>query len=353
VNTLCLLLHNPGRAAGFSGRGWDDILVQARQARLLGRLAAHLDQVPGLEVPSAVADVLRGAGIMIAHLHRRARFELRGLEAIARSADYPVVLLKGAAYLAADLPAASGRSLSDIDVLVPKKALARFESALHAAGWKFDETLTSYDEHYYRNWSHELPPLRHPERQYELDVHHTLVQPTSRMRLDTAALFEAIVPIAGTPFFRLGDEDLVLHSAAHLFMTDELRGGLRDVVDMALLCRVFAARDDDFWCALARRGRALGLQRPLFYALDAMRHLIAVPVPEDALSLAAVGRPGPLRTALMRRLIAAHLAPAHPGAATARLSERLLYLRSHWIRMPPLLLARHLLTKAFLRRSVA
>jgi hypothetical protein len=38
--------------------------------------------------------------------------------------------------------------------------------------------------------------------------------------------------------------------------------------------------------------------------------------------------------------------PRHLGPATAR---HLLYIRSHWLRMPPLLLARHLATKAALR----
>jgi hypothetical protein len=49
---------------------------------------------------------------------------------------------------------------------------------------------------------------------------------------------------------------------------------------------------------------------------------------------------------LMRRLIDRLLAPARPGIRSAAVAERLLFIRSHWIRMPPLMLARHLARKA-------
>lgn len=53
----------------------------------------------------------------------------------------------------------------------------------------------------------------------------------------------------------------------------------------------------------------------------------------------------------MDRLIPLALFPEHPDfprqhAARARL---LIYIRSHWLRMPPLLLARHLGYKTWLR----
>lgn len=60
--------------------------------------------------------------------------------------------------------------------------------------------------------------------------------------------------------------------------------------------------------------------------------------------------PPPVR-ALMDRLVPLALFPEHPDfprrrAARARL---LVCVRSHWLRMPPLLLARHLGCKAWLR----
>ena len=68
------------------------------------------------------------------------------------------LLLKGGGYVAAGLPPGTGRRVADIDVLVPRADLARVEQLLRDHGWEFPD-LDPYDERYYREWMHELPPL--------------------------------------------------------------------------------------------------------------------------------------------------------------------------------------------------
>ena len=280
MNELCRLLRDPRTAEQFGSDNWDRLVAQVRAAGVAARLHARLATLDdNSAVPAPVADVLRGSATLVAYLQRRARYELSWLEAIASRADYPIVLLKGVAYLAGGLPCADGRALSDIDVLVPPLALDAFEEALRAAGWGFAEDLTPYDEYYYRTWSHELPPLRRAGAHFELDVHHALIQPTSRSHFDPSSLFERLVPVAGTPFFRLSDVDIILHSAVHLIQSDELRGGIGDVWDIALLCRHFGANEGSFWDDLAARAEGLGLERPAYYALDAARRLLGLTVP--------------------------------------------------------------------------
>jgi len=53
----------------------------------------------------------------------------------------------------------------------------------------------------------------------------------------------------------------------------------------------------------------------------------------------------------MRRLVEAYMAPQDPGSEAARAEEQLLYPRSLWIRMPPLMLASHVLKKALAERG--
>ena len=51
------------------------------------------------------------------------------------------------------------------------------EQLLLHAGWshmKADE----YDQHYYREWMHELPPLQHKERGTVVDLHHGILPVT-------------------------------------------------------------------------------------------------------------------------------------------------------------------------------
>ena len=63
------------------------------------------------------------------------RWEVDRIQFALRSIESPILLLKGAAYLLADLPLAQGRLVSDVDILVPEASLHQVEAALLAAGW--------------------------------------------------------------------------------------------------------------------------------------------------------------------------------------------------------------------------
>jgi hypothetical protein len=55
----------------------------------------------------------------------------------------------------------------------------------------------------------------------------------------------------------------------------------------------------------------------------------------------------------MDRLVPRTLLPRHPDDAVygAEWGRLLLYLRSHWVKMPPLMLIQHLLYKSYVRRA--
>ncbi|WP_162846159.1 nucleotidyltransferase family protein [Seongchinamella sediminis] len=346
MNPLTGALTKPERLDKLNGRQWDELLTLARYTRLTGRLYTLVVQRGVLEtIPPVATDVLIGASIYTDHMQLLVRRELLALNSVLADVDFPVVLLKGAAYLLSGLPAAEGRRMNDIDILVPQANLAEMEERLECAGWGFDETLSAYDNHYYREWSHELPPMRHPNSPIELDVHHNLIQTTGRIKLDASLLFVDLVPVEGTVFTTLSPLDMVLHSATHLFMSDELRGGLRDLVDMHTLSAYFSAQDEQYWQKLAERASELGLQRPLYYAAAAMRRNLHTSIPESAWRTIESGRPPRSVDRIMQRAIDRHIAPENITRLRSPVTEHLLYLRSHWIRMPPLMLARHLVYK--------
>jgi hypothetical protein len=147
---------------------------------------------------------------------------------------------------------------------------------------------------------------------------------------------------------------MVLHSAVHLFFDGEFEHGLRDLVDLHRLLLHFGAQPG-FWDELAARAAELELARPLFYALRYTRRLLHTPVPAPVLAAAAQGSPGRPLLALMDRLFERALLPLHPSCDDrfSALARFLLYIRGNWLRMPPLLLARHLLHKAFLSPKAA
>src|SRR4029077_2467900 len=142
------------------------------------------------------------------------------------------------------------------------------EKHLLARGWEIDE-LEPYDLHYYRKWSHELPPLRHRERGTVLDVHHTILPPRSRLRPDPSAFWRAAVTLPDGSM-ALCPTHMALHVAVHLFQEGfqdgEIAGGLGNLIDFDELCRHFGRRPG-FWEKLVPAAVELGLTRPLLYAL--------------------------------------------------------------------------------------
>ena len=75
-------------------------------------------------------------------------------------------------------PAASGRVFADVDILIAQPLLGEAESLLTLQGWMSDK-LDAYDQRYYRQWMHELPPLQHMRRSSVIDVHHAILPETA------------------------------------------------------------------------------------------------------------------------------------------------------------------------------
>ncbi|MBW7836996.1 MAG: nucleotidyltransferase family protein [Sphingomonadales bacterium] len=346
---LLTVLKNPARQAGLSADAWSQVLYLARACGLLGRVAADAERYGLLDsLAAGVRDQLIGARRVAEMSRTRLLWEMDRVRRATLGSDIKIVLLKGAAYVAAGLPCAAGRVSSDIDVMVGRDSLQWLEATLMAAGWQQVKS-SNYDQQYYRDWMHELPPLRHPERNAVIDIHHTILPPTSRYKPDPAKLL-ANARMIDERFAVFSDTDLLLHSAAHLFADGELRGGLRDLVDQRDLIAEFG-RDAAFWQRLKARAEELGLTRPLAYSLSYAHDLLAAPVPAEVLTDARRALPWPPLRWVMDWCVRAALIPPHlfDRAAGAAVAGELLYIRSHWLRMPPLMLARHLGVKVWRR----
>ena len=215
---LVRTLRSPAVVARFSMSEWDTLIRQARAAGLLARLAHHLRQHGLTAAIPAMALWHFDAAETLADKQRTAvRWELQQLRAALADLDSPLIVLKGAAYVAANLPAAAGRLFNDIDILVPRERLPKAESSLMLAGWHASG-LSEYDKRYYRRWMHEIPPLQHVQRATVIDVHHAILPDTARYHPDPAKLRSRAVAVEGLPgVYVLAAEDRILHSATHLF----------------------------------------------------------------------------------------------------------------------------------------
>jgi hypothetical protein len=358
-------LVNPQGVTNYAPAKWNKLLRVARRAKLLAKLSHRIDRAGVTDqLQPRIADALYSAKIVAEQHNRLVQWETNRISRALLETNIDFVLLKGGAYVVANLPPAQGRLVSDVDIMVPKKQINEVETALANAGWT-PMNLDSYDQRYYRQWMHELPPLRHPARNTVIDVHHTILPESGRLHPDPDKLFDqAHPPIAtdsktesATNLSRalvLSPADMVLHSAAHLFQDGDLAGDLRDLIDLDELLTHFGATEKNFWETLVSRGVEMDLHRPLYYALRFTSRLLGTDIPKDVLKNSETcGKPNMISAALMDQLATRALIPDSDdrNAIGAEAARWLLYVRSHWLRMPPLLLGQHLLRKALRRFS--
>jgi len=345
-------LCDPAGLARLNAAEWDALVRVARRADLLARLAALARQA-GVwqELPEAPQRHLRGAEVLALRQQCELRDEVRHLAEALRPTGVPLLLLKGAAYAMAGHPASLGRMVSDVDILVPQGQLAEVETALMMAGW-VSTHRDAYDQRYYRQWMHELPPMQHLRRGTSVDVHHTLIPRTARLRPDPQLLFDAARVLPDTDGVRvLSELDWVLHSACHLMHESDFDLGLRGLVDLKALLDS-GVSVPGFWQALQERAVQMDLALPLYDALRYGQALLKTEVSSDVLAglRASVGAPrrAGWRQALLDAAFERALRPNHALCSDAftPLARHFLYLRGHWLKMPPALLVWHLLRKA-------
>jgi hypothetical protein len=353
-------LREPGRARAWALADWERVVRLARRLRLLARLAETLDSEGGLDgLPDQVVQALRAEQQFSRWQTQALRWTAERAAAALDGADYPRVLLKGAAYLAQELPIGRGRLPSDLDLLVPRAAIRDAQRRLAAAGWQ-EVPLDAHDHRYYHDWSHEVPPLRHPRHLMELDLHHSILPPLARLRVDASLLLAEARPSRWPGWHVLHPRDQILHSAAHLVQDPELTDRVRDLVDLDQLLRQLApdAADpssaEDAWQALVERARELGLGMPLDLVVALLTHRLQTPVPPMARrQLHAIGA-GALQRAWLLPALEQALTPLEPDGHPSwpqRLAGPLLLARYHVTRLPPRLLLLHVWHKLRTRRA--
>ncbi len=348
-------LREPGLALQWPPEEWQRVVRLARRLRLLARLAEALEGAGLLDQVPAPARRHLLAEQRVSRWRTGAM--LWALERVARALDgtpYPRVLLKGAAYAGQALPLAAGRLPSDVDILVPAAHLQDAQQRLQDAGWAAYE-LDSHDQRYYREWSHEVAPMRHPAHAIELDLHHDILPPIARTHVEIGLLLSRLAPSRWPGWQVLDPLDQVLHSAAHLFHDSELRDRVRDLVDLDGMMRHFG-QQPDFWPQLVLRARELGLCESLALACHWTTRWLGTPVPAEV--QAEIVRLGPTRwqRAWMLPLLRRVLTPTEPNALPAwsqSAAAIVLLARYHRNRLPLRLLLPHLWHKVRARPELA
>lgn len=347
---LIRFLRDPACGESLGSRDWERLLRAARHGYLSSRVAWLAKQTGLMErLPEKILFHLRSALRVSESQAVSVNWEVAQIQNALAESTIPFVLLKGAAYIKGNFEAGHGRLMSDVDIMVPRNRLSDAEQALCSHGW-FPTKLNTYDQRYYRDWMHELPPMQHLDRGTTIDVHHTILPRTALLKPDVDKLWAAVVAAEdANGVFVLSPVDMVLHSAAHLFHDGELEHGLRDLVDMDALIGQFSGHDR-FFETLADRAEELNLGRPLHYALKHCRAFLHTPIPEGVVSrVAAYGSRSFAIRALMDIVVRESIGSLLDDRPRLRthVSKFAMYVRSHYLRMPMHQLIPHLLRKQF------
>ncbi|MFT4615632.1 MAG: hypothetical protein ACI9NT_002790 [Bacteroidia bacterium] len=344
-------LLNPAAVPGLSNDEMHNLVAQARSSRLLASLAVELEKAGAMQqIPYEARRHFESALLVHTKQRRDLTYDAELVRQALATVDTPLILLKGAAYMLADLSVGRGRLITDIDILVRRDALDSAEQALQQHEWQ-SHTISDYDASYYRRWSHEIPALYHPRRDTTLDVHHTILPPTAAPKINAQLLFEELQEVL-PGIYTLCHRDMVIHSATHLFQEGEFHHGLRDVWDLDRMLRDFPHRDKDFWDTLVDRARELDLVTSLWHGLNYAQKIFATPIPANVMRNASSPM-RKLRQPLMDFLYLRAFRPNHPDCRLALTGPALymLFVRSHYLRMPLYLLLPHLVRKAWMRKS--
>lgn len=353
LSLICLvkfLKDAQGTSKHFLAKDWELLIRQARRVNLLSRIAFLVEQKNLLDqIPKPLHFHLKSANIIASSNLRSVKWEvLKVYEALSKT-NTRFALLKGAAYVMSNGDAANGRLFSDVDIMVKKEQLDDAESTLTKHGW-ISTKIDPYDQKYYREWMHELPPMRNLRRQSELDVHHTIIPPTAALKPDIEKIWDKAVHVKNYPgMFVLSPIDMILHSAAHLFHEGDFEQGLRDLVDLDSLLIEHSEKDQDFWQKLSTRAIEMDLSRPLFYGLRYCKKLLGTDIPETCYKQVSIaGAPPRISQYAMDKMLLKAMMPScinHP-TSFAGIANFILFVRSHYLRMPLKLLIPHLTKKA-------
>ncbi len=324
------VLRDPAGYAPSDGVQWTGLISIARAESLMGTLAYRLKNV---DVPAQVKPVLKDSMESADLARRQALWEADCARRALAGYDGRVLLMKGTAYVAAGLDAGIGRSIGDLDIMVARDDLGQVEELLLDAGWEWVKP-DPYDDQYYREYMHELPPLIHKERDRMIDVHHTTLPLTARPTPDASAMLDDAVRMENG-LYVMSPTDMVCHCAAHLMADGDLAGGLRNLWDMHCLLTEFSGDNDCFWDELNKRAQLHQVEQALGRSVRHASRLYGTDIPSDW------QKTGILDGAIQRRL----LARDSYGRETRKLTREAFYIRSHLLRMPPLMLTKHLWTK--------
>lgn len=331
----------------LSAKDWENAVLILRHESLLGRFAHRflplLDNINDPDLQAYLRTHLSNALTLAGRQNHSVQFECEEINKTLNTKGITPLYLKGAAYSLLKNNTHLGRTYGDIDLLVEKQQVESSERSLAMVGW-IGKEVNDYDEKYYREWAHEIPPLCHGGRGTVADLHHNIVPLISKRAPDISQF--TVNRVKHNGFEVLNPAAMTLHSAIHLFLNEDFTKGLRDLSDLDCLFREYG--DSKFWAEIYTLAQTTHFEVELFLAMYFCRRHFDTPVDQETLNKLDTYSLG--KKAYWRFIFAAAVGAKHPKANVSGHGLRLFlaYIRGHYLKMPPITLLKHLTVKGWM-----
>ena len=342
---LIQVFQQPSQIKQFSAEQWSLLLGQLRTS-LLGLYFNDVIENNGLTdyLPNKIQRYLSAEKRKVAFQKRQVIYELSKVNKALAQSSVKATYLKGAAYLITQLSIANFRVFSDIDILVEKSQLEKAERALKLIGFTSQKT-DDYDQQYYRQYMHEIPPMQHIKRGSVVDVHHNILPICTSNPIDISLFNDARqIHFEDLALSVFSPSAMYLHCAIHLFHEGDFDKGLRDLADLAAMYTEFIKTDDSFEQSLLNLATQTQQQKSLYFALNFIAQIFNIELGKNSDNFVNNFRQNYRYAKLSDFIFLNILAPYHPSCENGKvkLARLLAYIRGHLLRMPLSLLLPHL-----------
>lgn len=326
----------------FAISEWMALISLGRQLDLNAQVYHALLRKNSLTtVPSRARVHLESAKIACDTQQNAVRWEIEQLTTLRSSV---ICLLKGGAYIHQNGIMSAGRFVSDIDILVSKDKVKSVEFELFTLGF-VQSGHDDYDDKYYREWMHEIPPLQQIERGTTIDLHHNLLPIISGRHVNYNFLEQDFESTEHANIKVLSTAHQLIHAAVHLFQDSEFSHSLRDLLDIVALYREL--NNDDLTERLIFHAEHLNAAKDLAMALYFAETLCNVSIPAEMITWRdnqlSRQRSWSLWRWCYRRIFL--YATLSQRTFVDKIAGALVVMRSHVIKMPAKILFKHTVFK--------
>ena len=348
-NDVIRYLLNPKDSLELSLKQWSELIMILREVELLARFSYLISEQNLIEqLPLKVQQHLQSAQTKADRQAKQAIYEAEQLANNVKASNITPIFLKGVAYTLLNNKASLGRTYSDMDILVNKADLKTIERRLSLFGW-FGKKSDDYDEKYYREWAHEIPPLYQASRGTVADIHHNLLPPISGKAPDIKMFTENTL-MTKQGLLTLSKAGLVMHSIIHLFFNEDFSHAFRDITDLHLL---FTEEDQksEFWQELIELSIKSQFETELFYAVRYCQELTETHFPVEFLTTVNKAKPTTFKLTFSDFIFKQVLYPNHSSFRNWQYSIANFFAicRGHILKMPLHILLYHTAHKLYVQ----